>query len=95
MITTLDLALTRYTVVCQKWGEMAAGHYPQLGPFLAGWYWRDMDCDIPPPEQIKSFRDSFRKGWAEADAFVETLKRKQQEQCAAITADALSDWGDE
>ena len=76
MITTFDLAITRYTVVCQQWAELAAGNAPQLGPFLAGWYWRDMGCELPPSEQIKSFRDSFRKGYAEADAFAEILSRK-------------------
>lgn len=90
MNTTLDLALARYTIVSKEWSDLAAGNYPILGAFLAGWYWRDMGCELPPPEQIKSCRDSFRKGWAEADSFVSILNQ----QMAAVTANALSDWGE-
>lgn len=78
MTTTFDLAIIRYAVVHKQWSEIGVGASPELGPFLAGWYWRDMGCDMPAAEQIKSFRDSFRKGYAEADAFVEILSRKNQ-----------------
>lgn len=75
MTTTLDLALARYAVVHKQWSDLASGNSPVLGPFLAGWYWRDMGCELPPREQIKDFKDSFGKGWAEADDFVEILSR--------------------
>lgn len=63
---SLDLALIRWSVTCQTWQEMAAGNTPDLGAFLSGWFWRTMG-NLHPPAVIEGFRDSFRKGFAEAD----------------------------
>lgn len=71
MNTTLDLALTRWSVVCEKWNDLAPASQPILGAFLAGWYWRDMGNKIPDKEDIGTFCDSFRVGYREADIYLQ------------------------
>jgi len=74
MITTLDSALVRWSVVCRRWEDFSSGNSPQLGPFLAGWFMRDMGA--PMPEDVGLFRESFCAGWAEADTEIEIASRQ-------------------
>jgi hypothetical protein len=71
---SLDLGLTRWSVMCQSWSELAAGHVPQLGPFLAGWFLRSMGA--PMPTELGQAKDSFRVGWREADVQIEIQSRQ-------------------
>lgn len=65
IVLPLELALVRWSVVCQSWQSMSAGHSPLLTAFLAGWGCRCIGIEIP--SQYHEFRDSFRAGWREAD----------------------------
>lgn len=76
MQLSLDLALTRWSVICESWGRLSSGSAPILGVFLAGWYWRDMGNSLPSKEEIGKFADSFRVGWREADDFIEIQNRE-------------------
>lgn len=64
-LLTLDLGLIRWSVMCDKWNDLAQGSAPQLGPFLAGWFTRAMGAEMP--SDLGMFRDSYRVGWREAD----------------------------
>lgn len=77
MRTSLDLALIRWSVVCRTWHDLSSGNAPQLGAFLAGWYWRDMGNPMPQRTDLGTFCDSFRVGWREADAQIIIMKRQQ------------------
>ena len=74
LVLPLDLALTRWAVVCQSWGELAHGHAPLLSAFLAGWCCRCIGAS--QPDDLGQFRDSFRVGWREADQQVEIEARQ-------------------
>lgn len=63
---SFELALIRWSVVCQSWQSLSAGHIPQLTAFLAGWGCRCLG--IPIPTEYHELRDSFRVGWREADS---------------------------
>lgn len=70
----LDVALVRWSVVCRTWQETAAGHQPDLGAFLAGWYMSQLTSEMP---RLKSsFRDSFRAGWHEAETMTAIAARE-------------------
>lgn len=75
MRTTLDLALLRWTVVCEQWSNLASGSHPQLGAFLAGWYACDMGAVMPTGAELGRFKDSYRRGWHEAEQQIEILER--------------------
>lgn len=82
LVLPLDLAMIRWSVVCQSWNELAAGHAPILSVFLTGWGWRAMDLDLP--KDLGRFRDSFRVGYCEADAQVTiNLRQNSQLSCEA------------
>lgn len=84
MTTTLDEALTRWTVICRRWQDIASGSQPVLGPFLAGWFLRDMGEDIDVGR--KPGRDSFRAGWCEADTMINIRDRHNAEHHARSEA---------
>lgn len=65
LILPLDLAVIRYSVVCEKWGNLSNSAAPHFGAFLAGWYMRCVG--LPPPMQYHISRESLRAGWAQAN----------------------------
>ena len=65
MVLPLDRALTRWSVACASWSELAAGSAPLLQAYLAGWMCRC--CGTSRPQHEGDFRDSFRRGWADAE----------------------------
>ena len=67
LVLPFELALTRWSVVCIIWRDLASDH-PNLTAFLAGWGCRCIGATMP--ETIESFRDSFRVGWREADTMI-------------------------
>lgn len=69
----LELAFVRWSVVCQRWEELAAGHRPYLSAFLAGWMCRV--CDTSLPEYLGQFKDSFLAGHKEACDLIEIQER--------------------
>ena len=71
MITTLDKALTRWAVAFQGW-QSVGGAMPVLGAFLAGWFCRDLGGLRDPPKGT-SLKDSWKKGWDEADSEIAIL----------------------
>jgi hypothetical protein len=71
-----ETALIRWSVVCRSWQDLAAGHQPEIGPFLAGWFTRCMGASTPA--DLGQFRDSFRVGWREADTHIEITFREQE-----------------
>lgn len=82
-VLPLDLALVRWSVVCTSWGELSAGHAPLLTAFLAGWGCRCIGASMP--EDLGTFRDSFRVGWREADTMIaiETQRQNASDQRTA------------
>lgn len=74
----LDLALIRWSVKCEAWGELAAGNAPLLGAFLAGWYCRSICAS--KPVQPGQYRDSFQAGWGEADAQIAIEDNRRNHQ---------------
>ena len=74
LLTTLDEALTRWSVVCRTWQDMAAGHQPHLGSFLAGWFARDAGCSIDATRA--RLQDSVRAGWRECDETIAVKVRQ-------------------
>lgn len=74
LTTTLDIALIRWSVVCEKWRELS-NDIPILGVFLAGWFWRDMGNALLDAQTIGQFKDSFRVGWRECDTQIQ-IKNK-------------------
>lgn len=74
---TLDLALIRWSVMCESWGELSSGSAPQLGSFLAGWFTRAMGAT--KPEKLGQLRDSYMVGWREADSCVNIKRREENE----------------
>ena len=83
LVLPLDLAMIRWSVVCQSWNELAAGNAPILSVFLTGWGWRAMDLDLP--KDLGRFRDSFRVGYREADAQV-TINLRQNVRAQSLPA---------
>ncbi len=67
LVLPFELALTRWSVVCIIWRDLASDH-PNLTAFLAGWGCRCIGATMP--ETIETFRDSFRVGWREADTMI-------------------------
>lgn len=68
MRLTLDLAIIRYSVICESWQRLSPGFTPVLGAFLAGWFCRDMGSKADESVAGGRFRDSWRAGWTEADS---------------------------
>lgn len=66
MVLTLDLAIIRYAVVCERWQKLSTGMVPVFGAFVCGWFGRDMGQSVDVG--AGTFRDSWRAGWAEADS---------------------------
>ena len=77
-VLPFDLALVRWSVVCRSWGELSAGHAPLLTAFLAGWGCRCIGASMP--ENLGTFRDSFRVGWREADTMIAIETQRQNAQ---------------
>lgn len=82
MKTTLDLALTRWSVMCIAWHDQSAGHHPQLGAFLAGWFRRDMGMPLDEPPNW--CRDSYRVGYREADNMIKIQQREESHRAAEL-----------
>lgn len=76
LLLPLDLALIRWSVVCQSWGELSSGHAPLLPAFLAGWCCRCIGADMPV--NVGQFKDSFRAGWCEADDQIIIASREKK-----------------
>lgn len=77
MKTTLDIAMMRWEAASSqnrsRYGTQAT---ILLGPFLAGWYLRDMGVeDIS--DKVGIFRASFYAGWRECDG---TLRIKARDE---------------
>ena len=72
----MDLALTRWAVVCRQWHELSGGSTPLLGAFLAGWYCRCIGASMP--DELGDFKDSFRRGWIEAEQQIEIEGRSMR-----------------
>ena len=66
MRNDINLALTRWAVVCREWNAISAGSMPDLIAFLAGW-----GCCMIGAHQseVEKFRDSFNVGWYQAELF--------------------------
>ncbi len=75
----MDLALTRWSVVCTSWGELANGHAPYLPAFLAGWYCRQIGASHP--ETFGQYNNSFNVGWREADTEIAIASREHSMAC--------------
>lgn len=73
LVLPFELALTRWSVVCIIWRDLASDH-PNLTAFLAGWGCRCIGAAMP--ETIETFRDSFRVGWREADDQITIASRQ-------------------
>ena len=76
LLLPLDLALIRWSVVCQSWGELSSCHAPLLPAFLAGWCCRCIGADMPV--NVGQFKDSFRAGWCEADDQIIIASREKK-----------------
>lgn len=68
----IELALIRWAVVCLSWNEIG-GTFPSFTGFMAGWCSRI--CECPEPAFVGKYRDSFRRGWAEADGQIAIANR--------------------
>ena len=77
LVLPFELALTRWSVVCIIWRDLASDH-PNLTAFLAGWGCRCIGATMP--ETIESFRDSFRVGWREADTMIAIEIQRQNDK---------------
>lgn len=76
MVLPFELALIRWSVTCKRWDELSAGHAPILTAFLAGWCCRCIGTSMP--DNVGTFRDSFRIGWREADEQIEIASRQNE-----------------
>lgn len=76
MLLTLDLALIRWAVVCGDRERAVGGSSPSLGPFLAGWFLRDMGATCPERDALGVYVASFRAGWKEADSAIRIRMRE-------------------
>ncbi|MEM9369098.1 MAG: hypothetical protein AAGD07_24185 [Planctomycetota bacterium] len=74
---SLELALVRWSVVHQRWSELASGDTPYLPAFLAGWCLRAIGVSEPP--NVEQYRHSFRAGWVEASEQIVIASRLQGE----------------
>jgi hypothetical protein len=92
LMLPLDLALIRWSVVCEKWEQLANGSAPNLGAFLAGWYMRCVG--LPQPEQHHILRDSLRAGWAHANDQIAIKIRETKQQLQAVGGQAERPAGD-
>jgi len=63
-LQSLNYALVRWSVVCDKWGELS-NSAPDLKAFLAGWLCNSIQASLL--EELPIFRDSFNKGWSECE----------------------------
>ncbi len=83
LVLPFDLALTRWSVMCIVWRDLAGDH-PNLTAFLAGWGCRCIGAAMP--EKIEAFRDSFRVGWKEADDQIAIERQRHNDQSLARRA---------
>jgi hypothetical protein len=72
---TLELALTRWSVVCRQWNELSSGYAPYLPAFLCGWTSRQIGLETPDVSR-NGYASSFRIGWKEADEQIEILSSR-------------------
>lgn len=68
LILPLETALIRWSVVHLRWHDFSSD-MPLLTAFLAGWCSRCIG--LSEPENVGTFRDSYRAGWNEADTMIE------------------------
>lgn len=73
MVLPLELAFIRWSVVHRQWHELA-NDMPLISAFLAGWCCRCIGTS--QPEDLGTFRDSFRVGWREADDQITIASRR-------------------
>ena len=85
LVLPFELALTRWSLVCIIWRDLASDH-PNLTAFLAGWGCRCIGAAMP--ETIESFRDSFRVGWREADTMIAIEIQRQNAEVRHGAKDA-------
>jgi|19_taG_2_1085344.scaffolds.fasta_scaffold59180_2 hypothetical protein len=76
---TLDLAMVRYSVVCERWGDKI-GDAPYLTAFIAGWCCRSVGMPWLSNSEIGAYPASYRAGWAEADDFAKIWHRENTER---------------
>lgn len=74
----IDAALLRWSFIVRTWHEASVGHQPELGPFLAGWFLRQISDAEQAPE-VDGFRDSFRAGWEESEMLLDSWRREPGE----------------
>lgn len=72
--TRLDLALTRWAVAFHVAQELAPCSGPLIGPFLAGWFCRDMGMACLDLPTLGTFASSWRSGWTECDGWLNREK---------------------
>jgi hypothetical protein len=75
MTAGLDAALVRWSVVVRTWQELQGGGQPALGPFLAGWFLRQISNAERAPN-AERFESSFRAGWKESEMHLAILLRQ-------------------
>ena len=66
LTTTLAEALASWSGICAERANFAAGYTAVLGPFLAGWFSRDMG--VAEPTTLGTFTSSWRAGWKACDS---------------------------
>jgi hypothetical protein len=71
---SLSLALHRWYASSRSAEELAPGYVRQLGPFLAGWFCREMGAS--EPAHLGTARDSFRAGWRECEGQMRIAARE-------------------
>lgn len=71
----LDLALIRWSVVCERWSKLSSRSAPTLGSFLGGFYSRCVGIPLPAHDHI--LRDSLATGWRQADEQTVIHARKE------------------
>jgi hypothetical protein len=75
----------RWQVICQEWKNLGEC-IPRIGPFLAGWYCREMGMpvDVYHKHVNRANRmeviESFRVGWNQADCLINIAERKGNER---------------
>lgn len=72
--TKLDLALTRWAVAFHNAQALGASAGPLIGPFLAGWFSRDMGVACLDRATLGTFASSWRSGWTECDEWLKCEK---------------------
>ena len=77
MKTTLDTALIVWSATCASRAQFASGYTAVLGPFLSGWFARDMGVRCLDGETLGTFTSSWRAGWAACDGHLRILAREE------------------